>query len=93
VRPALLDISIQATDQKDHRFKDFFQPYPSLKQLDIRLKYYGDWIPYDYFDFTAYPEDAGLTLHMKVSDTEIYIEAPVSVVHAIRVFASDQSSP
>ncbi|KAF8264540.1 hypothetical protein EI94DRAFT_1805702 [Lactarius quietus] len=76
VRPALLDITIQATDQKDHCFKDFFQPYPSLKQLDIRLKYYGDWIPYDYFDFTAYPEDVGLTIHMKVTDTEIYIEAP-----------------
>ncbi|KAH9023812.1 hypothetical protein EDB84DRAFT_1508130 [Lactarius hengduanensis] len=93
VRPALLEISVEATDQKDHCFKDTFRPYPSLKQLDIRLRRYGDWIPCSYFDFTAYPEDARLAIHMKVPDTETYIEAPgawmATEEHLKRVFVDN----
>ncbi len=62
-----------------------------MKQLDIRLQHYGDWIPFGYFDFTTYPEDARLVIQMEVPDTETYIEAPVSVACPVRVAASDQS--
>ena len=75
MRPALLNISVGATDEKIHCFKDIFQLYPSLKQLDIRFRCYADWIPCGYFDFTTYPQDARLAMQMKVPDTETYIEA------------------
>ncbi|KAH9058150.1 hypothetical protein EDB87DRAFT_1627782 [Lactarius vividus] len=93
VRPALLEISVKATDQKDPCFKNTFRPYPSLKQLDIRFRHYGDWIPCSYFDFTTYPEDARVAIHMKVPDTETYIEAPgawaATEEHLKRVFVDD----
>ncbi|KAI9449271.1 hypothetical protein BJY52DRAFT_1227856 [Lactarius psammicola] len=93
VRPELLDISLEATDQKGYCFKDVFRPYPSLKQLDIRFGYYGDWIPCGYFDFTTYPEDARIAIQMKVPDCETYIEAPgawaATEKHLKRVFVDD----
>jgi hypothetical protein len=91
VCPALLDIDIEATEQKEHCFKHIFRPYPALRQLDIKFHHYGDWVPSGYFDFTTYPEDMELAIQIKVPDT--YIEAPVSLACAFRVADSDQTSP
>ena len=87
-----LNISLEATDQKTHCFKDILQPYPSLKRLDIGFRCYSDSIPCGYFDFTNYPKDVRLAIQARVPDTETYIEAPVSVACDVKVSASDQTS-
>ncbi|KAI9439358.1 hypothetical protein H4582DRAFT_133863 [Lactarius indigo] len=60
VRPALLDFIIEATNQKDHRFKDFFSIISLLEQFDVRSCYY----------------DVEPTRQMKRLDTETYMVAP-----------------
>jgi len=57
--------------------------------MDIKFCYYGDRLPCGYFDFMSYPEDAGLSIQVKVPDAETYIEAPVSVTCAVRAAASN----
>jgi hypothetical protein len=60
-------------------FKETFEPYPSMEQLDVRFRYYDDTIIPGYFDFTSHPE-MRVAIHMMVRDVEAYIEAPVSVI-------------
>ena len=77
MRPAHLDIRVDTADRSENTFKEIFEPYPTLEQLDVRFQYYDDCLARGYFDFTAHPE-TGISIHMVVSDVDLYIEDPVS---------------
>ena len=78
VRPAHLDIRVDTADRIGDYFREIFEPYPSLEQLDVRFRHYDDDLLPGYFDFTLHPETR-VVVHMVVADIVAYIEAPVSV--------------
>jgi hypothetical protein len=77
VRPAHLNIRVDTADRSVNSFKEIFEPHPALERLDVRFQYYDDGLPPGYFDFTAHPE-MRLSIHMAVSDKDVYIEDPAS---------------
>jgi hypothetical protein len=68
---------VDTADRLSDDFKEIFEPYPSLEQLDVRFRHYDDSLPPGYFDFTSHPE-MRIGIHFIVRDIETYIEAPVS---------------